>query len=287
MRSNIHQSAMIRIIQSIYLIINHKTVIVTVLAIIATWVCVQYDIHADLSLSMLSMAIIFPIVFAINSAYQRREEALGYLAGIKGYCIAIFLAVKHWGDNELADHDLLVKTSLHINNVVGEIKNYLVSDKHGPMEFKVYHAISSLSKNLQEMRTILNASEMSRINEYVSMMIVDYENLKIIKEYRTPITLKTYSRSFIYTFPVIFSPFFASTMGVFSLPLITYAIPVVYSFILISLINIQDHMEDPFDGIGEDDIKIEPERMGSLLNGLEMKKELTEFLKEKISFAGD
>ena len=39
----------------------------------------------------------------------------------------------------------------------------------------------------------------------------------------------------------------------------------MYSFILISLINIQEHMEDPFDGIGEDDIKIEAERFDSLL----------------------
>ncbi len=278
---------MIKLIQTIYLIINHKTLIVSVLSVVATYICVRMDIHADISLSMLSMAIVFPIVFAINSAYQRREEALGYLAGIKGHCVSIFLAVKHWGDKELASHELIVTTSLHLNNVVGEIKNYLITEKFGPYEFKVYHAISSLSKNLQKMRKILNASEMSRINEYVSMLIVDYENLKTIREYRTPITLKTYSRAFIYTFPVVFSPFFASTIGVFSFPIITYLIPLVYSFILISLINIQDHMEDPFDGIGEDDIKIEPERFGSLLNGLESKKELTEFMKEKVMFAAD
>ncbi len=278
---------MLQLLKSLYLIINHKTLIVTALAIFATWFCVRMDIHADLSLSMLSMALIFPIVFAINSAYLRREEALKFLAGIKGHCVSIFLAVKHWGDNKTAEENLLVKTSLHLNNVLGEIKNYLITDKFEKFEFNVYHAISSLSKNLQDMRKVLNASEMSRINEYVSMLIVDYEDLKTIREYRTPITLKTYSRLFIYTFPIMFSPFFASTISVFSIPVITYVMPAVYAFILISLINIQDHMEDPFDGIGEDDIKIEPERFSTLLNKLESKKELTEFMERELLFESD
>ena len=279
---------MIQLFRSIYLIINYKTLVVSTLAVTATWACVQLGIQADVSLSMLSLAIVFPIVFAINSAYLRREEALKFLAGIKGHCVSIFLAVKHWGDTKVADHSLLVSTSLHLNNVLGEVKKYLVGRNFTKNEFGVYHAVSSLSKNLQLMRAVCNSSEMSRINEYVSMLIVDFEDLKTIREYRTPITLRTYSRAFIYTFPILFSPFFASTLSTFSIPIITYFIPVVYAFILISLINIQDHMEDPFDGIGEDDIKLEPERFAGLLNGLEVKKELTEFINNnEIIFGAD
>jgi hypothetical protein len=237
---------------------------------------------------MLSIAIVFPIVFSINSAYQRREEALKSLAGIKGHLIALFLAVKHWGEEgKKADSSLLVSTSLHLNNVLGEIKNYLISENFREREFGVYHAMTSLSKNLQLMRKYLASNEMSRINEYVSMMSVDFEELKIVREYRTPITLKTYSRSFIYSFPILFAPFFASTIEIFSFPIITYTIPILYAFILISLINIQDHMEDPFDGIGEDDIKIQSGRFGSLLNDLEKTKEVTEFMTHESIFASE
>ena len=41
--------------------------------------------------------------------------------------------------------------------------------------------------------------------------------------------------------------------------------PVLYSFILVSLDNIQDHLENPFDGVGEDDIIIDCEETASLL----------------------
>ena len=41
--------------------------------------------------------------------------------------------------------------------------------------------------------------------------------------------------------------------------------PVLYSFILVSLDNIQDHLENPFDDVGEDDIRIEVEETTRLL----------------------
>jgi hypothetical protein len=35
--------------------------------------------------------------------------------------------------------------------------------------------------------------------------------------------------------------------------------PILFSFILISLDNIQEHLEDPYDQIGEDDIRMDME----------------------------
>jgi hypothetical protein len=33
--------------------------------------------------------------------------------------------------------------------------------------------------------------------------------------------------------------------------------PILYSFILVSLDNIQDHLENPFDEVGEDDVRFD------------------------------
>jgi predicted membrane chloride channel (bestrophin family) len=41
--------------------------------------------------------------------------------------------------------------------------------------------------------------------------------------------------------------------------------PVLYSFILVSLDNIQDHLENPFDDVGEDDIHFNVEETTQLL----------------------
>ena len=36
--------------------------------------------------------------------------------------------------------------------------------------------------------------------------------------------------------------------------------PVLFALVLVSLSNIQDHLEDPFDGVGEDDVTINVEQ---------------------------
>jgi predicted membrane chloride channel (bestrophin family) len=45
-----------------------------------------------------------------------------------------------------------------------------------------------------------------------------------------------------------------------STTVLSYIMPVFLTFILVSLDNIQDHLENPFDQVGEDDIKINAEK---------------------------
>ena len=124
-------------------------------------------------------------------------------------------------------------------------------------ERKLFAMFSKLSDTTMEMRKHgVQSGEISRVSQYVSKMIIAFDNLKIIHDYRTPVTLRAYSKVFIYVFPIIYGPYFASTFHDFSANL-EYVMPVLYSFILVSLDNIQDHLEHPFDEIGEDDIKID------------------------------
>jgi hypothetical protein len=96
-------------------------------------------------------------------------------------------------------------------------------------------------------------------------MVIAFDNLKVIHNYRTPITLRMYSKVFIYIFPIIYGPYFASILKDFS-PSLEYVMPILYSFILVSLDNIQDHLENPFDNVGEDDIVIDAEETTQLLS---------------------
>lgn len=111
----------------------------------------------------------------------------------------------------------------------------------------------------------VQSGEVSRVSQYVSKIIIAFDNMKIIHNYRTPITLRMYSKVFIYIFPIIYGPYFASMVKEFSLSL-EYVMPVLYSFILVSLDNIQDHLENPFDEVGEDDIVIDADETANLLS---------------------
>lgn len=76
---------------------------------------------------------------------------------------------------------------------------------------------------------------------------------------RTPRTLRTFSDFFITILPPLYGPYFAYIAQDYSSGLM-YVMPILFSFILVSLDNIQAYLENPFDQIGEDDVMINVEK---------------------------
>ena len=76
-------------------------------------------------------------------------------------------------------------------------------------EKKLANKLSELSTFLQIFRTHgLQVGEMSRISQYISKIGGGIEQMKVILKYRTPVTLRAYSKVFIYSFPVLYGPYF-------------------------------------------------------------------------------
>jgi predicted membrane chloride channel (bestrophin family) len=256
-----------RVIKSFMLIINYKTLIITALSVISTYLCYHFGLTAKFPDMLVGVAIVFPVVFSIGSAYNRRETALQRFSDFKGHALAIYYATRDWtkdGNNDLpgrvrtlvGDMTSLMRTMFASNHRVDLERN----------EQQMYDHFSVLSRLTIEMRQYgVQSGEFSRVSQYLSKMIIAFDNLRVIHVYRTPVTLRAYSKVFIYIFPIIYGPYFASTFHDFSAHL-EYVMPVLYSFILVSLDNIQDHLEHPFDEIGEDDIRID-------------EKEITTFMK--------
>ena len=65
-----------KVIKTVLMIINRKTLVITLLAIASTYFCRRYNFIADFPLTLIATAVIFPIVFSISGAYKRREVAL-------------------------------------------------------------------------------------------------------------------------------------------------------------------------------------------------------------------
>jgi hypothetical protein len=247
-----------KVLRSFFLIINYKTLIITALSVISTYICFRIGLTAKFPDMLVGVAIVFPVVFSIGSAYNRRETALQRFSDFKGHAIAAYYATRDWTSDK--NNDLPAKVRSLVNDMIILMRSMFTSKKRAEWienEKKIYHYFSTLSRLTMEMRQHgVQSGEISRISQYVSKMIIAFDNLKVIHDYRTPITLRAYSKVFIYIFPIIYGPYFASTFHDFSAHL-EYVMPVLYSFILVSLDNIQDHLEHPFDEIGEDDIRID------------------------------
>jgi len=244
-------------LKSFSLIINWKTYVLTAMSVLCTYLCITYGLTAKFPDMLVGVAIVFPVVFSISSAYNRRETALQRWADFRGHAIAIYYATRDWPSDK--NNDLAQRTRDLTSEMMQHTKEMLTSNRKlfAQQEVEFYKLFSRLSETTMDLRKCgVQSGEVSRVSQYLSKMVIAFDNLKIIHQYRTPITLRTYSKVFIYVFPIIYGPYFASTFHDFSASL-EYVMPILYSFILVSLDNIQDHLEDPFDQVGEDDINID------------------------------
>jgi hypothetical protein len=242
-------------LNSLYLILNGKTFLLTVFAVIATYVCMHTGLRAEFPLAVVTTAVVFPIVFSINAAYQRRETALSKYADMKAHAQVIYYASRDWMPER--DEALLEDVRGLIDRLLRETRDVLgapVSELR-EREGGVYRAYSDLSLFVRDRLRAggLATGELSRCNQYVSKMLIDFESIKHIYQYRTPLSLRSFSDFFIVVLPVLYAPYFAAIGSEYPFPL-GYVPPLVLTLVLVSLDNIQEHLENPFDQMGEDDI---------------------------------
>ena len=248
-------------LKQILIIINLKTIIITVFAVLSTYLCRRFGIIADFPMTLIATAVVFPIVFSIGGAYKRRENALMKYSSIKAHGRALYFATRDW--LESTDVDVQEKVS----NLLGDLlkacrKLFAKSIEEMPAnEEEVYRIFSKLSAFIKnDLRSKgLATGEVSRCNQFLSKMIIAFEDVKHIYQYRTPRTLSSFSDFFVTVLPIVYGPYFAAVAQDFSKGLV-YVMPILFTIILVSLDNIQEHLENPFDQIGEDDIVINAEK---------------------------
>jgi len=252
---------MFKRLKTITLLINIKAIVIASAAVLSTYLCLHWDISANFPLTLIATAIVFPIVFSINSAYKRREMALDDYASLKAHGRAIYFATRDW----LEDADPVKQE--RCRNLLGKLlrsTRELFSAPRLEMherEERVYSSFSELSQFIRNdlRKAGLASGEVSRCNQYLSKMVLAFEQIKHVYQYRTPRTLRAFSDFFITVLPPLYGPYFAYLARDFSGGLV-YVMPALFAVILVSLDSIQGHLENPFDQIGQDDVTINDEK---------------------------
>lgn len=251
---------MLRSLSSLVQIVNLKSVLISALAVLSTWICLRLGIKADFTLTLIATAIVFPLVFSIGTAYTRREKALEEYGALKASGRALYLASRDWVPNRDPDRDRELKAALaELLTAMRDMFKGPLKDAP-PHEARAYEAFSRLSEFVTKMRAEnLAPTECSRLSQYIGRMITAFENTRNIYEYRTPRSLRAFSDFFILLLPILYGPYFAFQAEQFRVELF-FVMPVLFTLILVGLSNIQDNLENPFDQIGVDDVAIDPER---------------------------
>jgi predicted membrane chloride channel (bestrophin family) len=236
-------------------IVDLHTFAVTFLAILATNLSRRFGLVAELPIDLIGLAVVFPLVFSINSAYRMREDALQAFASLKGNAAALFYAHRDWGRDRAGSDRArrLIDELLH-----ALLKHIRESSEDGPDRHmaRIFEIYSEISVSIERLRKQgASTQDIARANEYLKNIMVDVERMNNIARYRTPVSLRAFTRVFLNLLPILFGPHFAS-IDYPDYPAIGYMVAGLYGFILVSLDNVQDHLENPFDGIGVDDLRL-------------------------------
>ena len=232
-------------------IINFRTFITLFISILVPFTAYKFNIVYNIDLTLISIAIIFPLVFTIRGAFRRREKALQFLSSFRSSLKTLSNLFKM----TLEEQKEIDKEG---NNVISDLENelfdYLKSQNPDSknLDQKIQAIYDYASFNAEHIRK----SARPRIARFINDISESIDNLIGVHNHRTPISLKAYCLIFIYIFPLIYTPSIINKIGLENPAWLSYFIVILSEFILVSLYNIQDHLEYPFDDNGLDDIKL-------------------------------
>jgi predicted membrane chloride channel (bestrophin family) len=233
-------------------VINYRTFIALTISGIVTFLFYKYQIRFELDLTLLSIAIVFPLVFTIRGSFRRREKALEHLSEFRSTLKSIYYLFMSQDKLTEEDKQLIQEILEQISSATLSHLNKKNSDMRSLDEVvnKVYEFTINKDRPLSKGLT----DKIFKLMKYLHESI---ENLHAIHIHRTPISLKAYCEIFIYIFPIILVPTVIYNIESVEMHWASYLVIMLTEFILISLYNIQNQLEYPFDNIGIDDINLD------------------------------
>jgi len=223
-----------------------------VISIATIQICYEFNINYKLDLTLISIAIIFPLVFTIRGSFKRREKALEHLSQFRSSLKTVhYFAMSN---NEMDD-----VSKKEMNDILSKISEKVLSHLKGTdyCTKDLDNIINQVYEYIQGKDEIVSKSLKDKVFRFMKDMHESIENLHAIHIHRTPISLKAYCIVFIYMFPLFYVPTIIHDIGLETHHWITYFVVLSSEFILISLYNIQNQLEYPFDDVGLDDIKLD------------------------------
>jgi predicted membrane chloride channel (bestrophin family) len=242
-------------LSAILSVFNTRLFIILLETIAIFFVYDYYTINIKVDYTIMSIAIIFPLVFSITSAYQRRQDAINLYLEFRNKIIDltnIFFAVDSVKDkdyNELFDS-------------LQEVQKFLIQYLTQDDSEKTFDSIREKRKDvlliIDSHKKLFNEREKDSLIRVKNELFLSAEKIRGIKIHGTPISLKKYCLVFIYFSPFLYaSQSILNLQGDFVTKLISLSFSLVVSFVLMALYNVQDYIENPFDQKGLDDLKID------------------------------
>ena len=238
--------------------LNYRILLILIETLVVFVIYKNYNVNVNVDFFIFSIAIVFPLVFSITSAYQRRQDSIIEFSNFRNKIIDITNLMFAVNGFKKEDYNKIFKSLVKIQN---HFLQYLISEDDSSNFENIRKDRKELFKEIIYYKDLFNEREKDSIIGSKNEMFLSMEKLNGIKLHNTPISLRRYCLIFIYISPLLFNTKLISEdqfqifVG-FDVPL-SVLFSMLISFILMALYNIQDYIENPFDQKGLDDLKID------------------------------
>ena len=244
--------------------LNFMVLIQMCLAGAAVYTFTTFDITFDTHVSLFISPIVFPLAFSINTDFQRREKVLDDLANFKSSSMVWYFCMRDWKEAAGLDDQFLKTCHNKLKKMLFHLREYLLTERgdqtRAALLRKLYGHFSDTNQLIEKVRGSklpANTALMSRVIHLLNMMCLSFERLRNIREYRSPRSIRSFNKVLIFFLPFILAPYFVFLGKKIDNYWSPYYIAVMASFIFGCLQGVQDKLDDPFDGMSEDDVNIE------------------------------
>lgn len=235
-------------------IINWRTFVALGITAVASYFTLLMDFTYNYDPTLVSIAIVFPLVFTIRSAFKRREKALEFLSRFRSGLITSDHSFQ--SSKKLSSEDKVYIRSLLVRIpklLIGYLKTQSVTLK------EVRDEAEKVNSFITDRSEFINSSSRLKLNRIFRDVHMGIETSVSVKEHNTPSSIRAYCLIFIYIYPIIYTPsvYLKLQDGAFTdSAWLLYFLSMFSTFILISLYNVQEQLENPYDQKGLDDIHL-------------------------------
>ena len=181
-------------------VLNYRIVIILIETILIYFLYDKYRIDIKIDFTIMSIAIVFPLVFSITSAYQRRQEAIALFSEFRNKIIDltnIFYAV-----DEVNKKDYV---SL-LNKLVGvqtDLNNYLINTSSDNDFDVIREKRKEVLLFLDSHKKLFNEREKDSIIRVKNELFLSAEKIRGIKIHGTP----NFIKKILFDFYLLFTIF--------------------------------------------------------------------------------
>ncbi|MEK9604343.1 MAG: hypothetical protein VW127_07970 [Flavobacteriaceae bacterium] len=244
----------------IYSAINFRMILIVIETLVIYFFYDKFNFNLQIDFSILSIAIVFPLVFSITSAYQKRQEAIGEFNSFRNKMIELTNLFRAVDGTKKEDYTSFFKSLLSLQD---DLLSILTEQNPLKME-NIRNKRKEIFYTLERYKGLYNEREKDSIIRVKNELFECVEKLNTLKIHVTPISLRMYCLVFIYLSPLVYNSNILASFDKsnFLELIVSIFFSIIIGFILMALYNIQEYIEDPFDQQGLDDLKFDKMKVG-------------------------